>query len=169
MPHRAYIACSNVYNPAGNCFESDPGQCTIPGVSTTCPGNPAESCGGLNTPPPVYNMFRNEDSQFFCSDPTWPGGAALVAGQWRFSYFYKYVAQPTNTSISISEVWLTVFSDSITARALGRNAVNLPVPVPRGNMTSAICTTACGNAGLSFLHEGRCLQLKSGWYNGPHS
>ncbi|KJA26673.1 hypothetical protein HYPSUDRAFT_63891 [Hypholoma sublateritium FD-334 SS-4] len=121
--------CSNIFRPGGNCFESDPGQCTIPGLSTACPGNPVESCGGLNTMPPVYNLLRNEDSQFFCSDPTWPGGAALVVGQWRFSYFYN---------------------DSITARALGRNAVNLPVPVPRGNMTSAICTTACGNAGFTL-------------------
>lgn len=58
--------------------------------------------------PPVYNMFRNEDSQFFCSDPTWPGGAALVAGQWRFSYFYKYVNRASNIYISIFEAWLTI-------------------------------------------------------------
>ncbi len=40
-----------------------------------------------------------------------------------------------------------LLSDSITGRALGRNSVNLKVPVPRGNMSTQICTTACGNAG----------------------
>lgn len=42
-----------------------------------------------------------------------------------------------------------LLSDSITGRALGRNSVNLKVPVPRGNMSTEICTTACGNAGKS--------------------
>ena len=31
-----------------------------------------------------------------------------------------------------------------------RNAVNLPVPLPRGNLTVEACVTACGNAGQFF-------------------
>ena len=29
-----------------------------------------------------------------------------------------------------------------------RNAVDLPVPLPRGNLTVEACVAACGNAGL---------------------
>ena len=101
-----YVECSNIYNP-WTCFESDPGECSFAGFADSCPGNPVESCGLQNGSPPLFNLFLNSDSQFNCSFPVWPGGAALTPGggsQWRFSYFYKYVAQPTNTFISISEV-----------------------------------------------------------------
>jgi len=123
--------CSNLFTP-DSCFENIPQICFQSNLALRCPGNYEESCGGstegsIDFGEIFWDVFRNEESQFDCSDIVWPGGAALTAGQWRFSYFYN---------------------DSITARALGRNSVNLPVPVPRGNMSTAICTTACGNAGF---------------------
>ena len=86
-----YVECSNIYNP-WTCFESDPGECSFAGFADSCPGNPVESCGLQNGSPPLFNLFLNSDSQFNCSFPVWPGGAALTPGggsQWRFSYFYK--------------------------------------------------------------------------------
>ncbi|KAF9472040.1 hypothetical protein BDN70DRAFT_938489 [Pholiota conissans] len=130
--------CSNVFNPS-SCFESDGGECNTVGFDFPCPGNPVESCGLADGTPPLFNLYKNSISQFNCSDTIWSGGAALTAGKWRFSNFYN---------------------DSIN-RALPHNAVNLHVPLPRGNLTTAACTTACGNAGwllagVEFADECYC-------------
>ena len=64
----------------------------------------------------------------------------------------------TSMSDSFWKGYLTsLLSDSRSARAMPRNAVDLPVPLPRGNLTVAACVTACGNAGqflklLNNLH-----------------
>ena len=68
----------------------------------------------------------------------------MSAGKWRFSYFYKYVEERVS-ALGLTDVYF--FSDSTTARALSVNAANLAVPTTAGNMSSAACTTACGNAG----------------------
>ncbi|KDR77907.1 hypothetical protein GALMADRAFT_154961 [Galerina marginata CBS 339.88] len=121
--------CANIFNPSA-CFENDLSECQIAGQGHACPGNPIEACGLRIGSPPLFNIFFNMVSQFSCSNFIWPGGATLTpGGSWRFSYFYN---------------------DSITARALAHNSVNLPVPVPRGNMTPEICVAACGNAGFTL-------------------
>ena len=141
-----YLDCSNIYNPIANCFESDGNECFEPCCGTSCPGNPVESCGIDPFDPPMYNVYYNFDSQFSCSDFVWPGGAPLTPGGtgWRFSYFYKYV---NDWFIFWKGIWYRP-SDSVSARAMPRNAVNLPVPLPRGNLTVEACVAACGNAGL---------------------
>ena len=91
----------------------------------------------------------------------------MSAGKWRFSYFYKYVEERVS-ALGLTDVYF--FSDSTTARALSINAANLAVPTIAGNMSSAACTTACGNAGQhlflsmsfeiiidEFLHSGFTL------------
>ncbi|KDR72204.1 hypothetical protein GALMADRAFT_229047 [Galerina marginata CBS 339.88] len=121
--------CANIFNPT-SCFESDGNECEFPGESVGCPGNRAEACGISIASPPLFNIFFNMVSQFGCSDFVWPGGAPLTpGGSWRFSYFYN---------------------DSVSARALPHNALNLKVPLPRGNLTVEACVAACGNAGFTL-------------------
>ena len=55
----------------------------------------------------------------------------------------------SDLSIFWKGIW-HLLSDSRSARAMPRNAVNLPVPLPRGSLTVEACVTACGNAGQFF-------------------
>ena len=68
----------------------------------------------------------------------------------------------TFTSMSDSFIfWKGIWhllSDSRSARAMPRNAVNLPVPLPRGSLTVGACVTACGNAG-QFLTLLICISF----------
>ncbi|KAF8886436.1 hypothetical protein CPB84DRAFT_1787584 [Gymnopilus junonius] len=117
--------CGNLYN-AFESFESDPGECTIPGFGVACPGNPAEACGLAEGTPPLVNVFMNPASQFQCSDPIWPGGAPLTpSGSWRFSYFYN---------------------DSVSTTALPNRVLHSP-GLPQVNLTVHACVTACESAG----------------------
>ncbi|KAF5317560.1 hypothetical protein D9619_013168 [Psilocybe cf. subviscida] len=120
--------CANIFNPE-SCFESDPGECQNPGeVGLGCPGNRRESCGLENGTPSLFNIFFKQNlTQFGCSDPLWPGGAPLTAiGSWRFSYFYN---------------------DSGVAHVLSQNAAELPSPPPSNSLTTVACVTICNNAG----------------------
>ncbi|PPQ92479.1 hypothetical protein CVT25_010424 [Psilocybe cyanescens] len=130
----AECRCANIFNPS-SCFESDNGECqTTADVGVGCPGNRRESCGLANGTPPLFNIFFNQVSQFSCSDPLWPGGAALTAvDSWRFSYFYKF------HRLNGCE------SDSVAAHALP-----FDVPLLQGNLTTEACVTACGNSGFTL-------------------
>ncbi|KDR78563.1 hypothetical protein GALMADRAFT_243986, partial [Galerina marginata CBS 339.88] len=114
--------CGNIFNPSA-CFETVGFECISPETGESCPGNPVETCGSASVG--IFSIFFKSVSQFSCSEILWPGGAPLIPGAWRFSYFYN---------------------DSVSARALPHNAVNLPVPLPRGNLTVEACVAACGNA-----------------------
>ncbi|KAF8584675.1 hypothetical protein K439DRAFT_1660665 [Ramaria rubella] len=111
--------CSNIWNPA-TCFESDPGECEPFGQP--CPGNPYESCGSVGTAPDLINTFSKIEG---CN--LFPGFASLTSGSWRLVSFYN---------------------DSITARALPHNAVDIHPSLPRGNLTIETCVNACGTAGF---------------------
>ncbi|KJA24416.1 hypothetical protein HYPSUDRAFT_65638 [Hypholoma sublateritium FD-334 SS-4] len=121
--------CANIYRPDGGGFESDPGECHLPDFDVPCPGNAEESCGLPNGTPSLISLYLKTGTPIDCSDLVWPGGSAMTAGKWRFSYFYN---------------------DSTTARALSVNAATLAAPVTAGSMSSAACTTACGNAGYTL-------------------
>ncbi|GJJ14008.1 hypothetical protein Clacol_008265 [Clathrus columnatus] len=130
--------CANIFNP-DTCFESDFGECTEFG--TPCVGNPNESCGfiGDDPPPQLLNIFFKGDLCNFL----YQGGAALTSGSWRLVYFYN---------------------DSITARALPHNAVDLHPSLPRGNLTIDACTDVCAAngfilAGVEFADE--CFRAES--------
>ncbi|KDR78532.1 hypothetical protein GALMADRAFT_137589 [Galerina marginata CBS 339.88] len=118
--------CGNIFNPSA-CFETVGSECIFPDTGESCPGNPVETCGSASIG--IFSIFFKSVSQFSCSEFLWPGGAPLTPGAWRFSYFYN---------------------DSVSARALPHNAVNLPVPLPRGNLTVEACVAACGNAGFTL-------------------
>jgi hypothetical protein len=124
-----------MFNPDTG-FESDFGECSFP-----CVGNAAEACGGPNT---LMNIFQKADGH--CNDFFFSGDAKLTSGPWRFSYYYKYVSQVDLRMLSYAHQ--AGCSDTVGARALPHNAVDLHPPLKRGNLTVEACVNACGAAGL---------------------
>ncbi|KIJ34557.1 hypothetical protein M422DRAFT_263338 [Sphaerobolus stellatus SS14] len=104
--------CANSFNPDTG-FESDDGECVIP-----CVGNPAEACGGIAAEDgnfPLASVYTKNDGR--CN---MLGGLlnVVAVGDWRFIYW---------------------FNDTIGARALKHNAVDLHPGLPRGNLTIEAC------------------------------
>ncbi|KAF9482072.1 hypothetical protein BDN70DRAFT_892855 [Pholiota conissans] len=89
--------------------------------------------------------------------------AALTTGHWRFSNFYKehmdkgYDQCPLRIWYKYA-VFIIFLLNSLPyplsihiLTIFECNAVNLHVPLPRGNLTTAACTTTCGNAGKQSI------------------
>jgi len=124
--------CGNIFNPSTS-FESDSEEETCIRLGDPCPGNAYEKCGSLEQG--RLNIWFKGD---LC--PLFPGGAALTSGPWRLSYFYN---------------------DTVGARALPHNAVDLHPSLKRGNLTLEACVNACSAAGfllagLEFADECYC-------------
>ncbi|KIJ40733.1 hypothetical protein M422DRAFT_68498 [Sphaerobolus stellatus SS14] len=148
--------CANIFNP-DTCFESDFGFCTIGGPAEDggaqpCPGDSRESCGNGSpvATPQLLNIFFKD----FCR-ALWQGGAQFTSGPWRLIYFYKYGFPMSEFSD------LILISDTVGARALQHNAVDLHPGLPRGNLTIEACVNACNAsgfklAGVEFADECYC-------------
>jgi hypothetical protein len=76
-----------------------------------------------------------------------PPEAAPTSGPWRLSYFYKYAKGRVSLNLQYAYRLMT-HSDTVGARALPHNAVDLHPPLKRGNLTLEACVNACSAAGL---------------------
>ncbi|KIJ35132.1 hypothetical protein M422DRAFT_262691 [Sphaerobolus stellatus SS14] len=141
----AECQCSNVFNPLRPCFDPQPIGCQFRqdsidmefGSGQPCPGNVLESCGNSlpDASPALLNIFFKGQCSIL-----WRGGAKLTSGSWRLIGFYN---------------------DTVGARALPHNAVDLHPGLPRGNLTLESCVAACSAsgfslAGLEFADECYC-------------
>jgi len=131
-----FEVCANAFNPHGG-FESLDGLCTIP-----CAGNPNEACGGQEDPEqPLVSLYEKQgdgrcDMLF--------GMATFTSGDWRFVYWFKCGKSPRYIQTNLN----SYFSDTVGARALKHNAVDLHPGHLRGNLTIDGCTTACAASGI---------------------
>ncbi|KAJ7192355.1 hypothetical protein GGX14DRAFT_701408 [Mycena pura] len=98
-------------------------ECDIP-----CAGNAAEKCGASDVP--GLWVLGKDDGLVF--DLQGRDLSALIVGDWRLSY---------------------VYNDTVGARALEHNAVDLHPGLPRGNLTIETCLNACAASGYTIAGQ----------------
>jgi hypothetical protein len=123
--------CGNIFNPQNDFDTVLATQCT-----DVCPGNSRELCGGGSA---IMTVFQKDDAA--CLD--FRGKYSLTSGSWRLVNLFKYVYSLVH---SLYTNWMDN-SDTVGARALPHNAVDLHPPLPRGNLTIAACMNACNSSG----------------------
>ena len=138
------LDCGNFDNPFTG-LESEGNSC-LNNQALPCVGNPAESCGSVDGQ--FLNIYQKGGRCTF-----WRTGqfdnVVLATGSWRFIYFYKCIFSMfgkfkglTNKTV-LSVEW----SDTVGARALPHNAVDLHPSLPNGNLTIEACVNECEAAG----------------------